>query len=209
MRKKALYAWLVVLIAALFMSGCGGNSGEEKAGGGETSGGGEKAQEEKRMSTPEDTFNMFQEAVSSGEFEKMYDCFSAKQQKNMDAQVPQTQKAISAHLNKSADKERLAKLGITDEKIKNMKGRDLMRVNLAMGQVMAEMFTPKGKPVPDIIKEMQAEIAKTKLISSKINADGKTAVVTVQNPKGKKEDSLMVLENGQWKLEEKEGKKQK
>lgn len=211
MKKRILRAWLVVFIAALFMAGCGGNSGGggDKAGNGETSGGGETAQEEKRMSTPEDTFNMFKEAVASGEFEKMYDCFSSKQQKQYDAQVPQLQKAIAAHLNKPADKAKLSKLGLSDEKIKNMKGRDVMRVSLAMGQVMAEMFTPKGKPVPDTVKEMQAEIAKTKFVSSKINADGKTAVVVVQNPKGKTEDSQMVLENGQWKLEEKESKKQK
>ncbi len=211
MRKRFSGTWALVLMLALLAAGCGGNTKGrgEQSGGGETSGDGETAQEEKRMSTPEDTFNMFKEAVASGEFEKMYDCFSSKQQKQYDAQVPQLQKAIAAHLNKPADKAKLAKLGITDEKIKNMKGRDVMRISLAMGQVMAEMFTPKGKPVPDTVKEMQAEIAKTKLVSSKINADGKTAVVVVQNPKGKTEDSQMVLENGQWKLEEKENKKQK
>lgn len=211
MKKQILRSWLIVLIAMFFMAGCGGGSGGEggQTGGEETSGGGEKKQEEKRLSTPEDTFNAFKDTVANGEFEKMYDFFSSKEQKNMDAQVGQLQKTIGTHFSKPADKEKLKKYGVTDEKLKSMTGRDVMRVSLAMGQAMAEMFTPKGKPVPDTMKEMKDEIAKTKLISSKISADGKTAILAVQNAKGKTEDSQMILENGQWKLQEKESKKGK
>lgn len=179
MKKMVLCTWMVVLIAVLFMAGCGKKVG----------------------STPEDTFNAFHAAIKNDEFEKIYDLLSSKEQKQMDTHVDEVKKILTAHFNKQSDKEALKKYGVTDEKIKNMTGKDVMRVNLAIGQVMTERYAPKGKPAPNTLQEMKDEISKAKLMSAKVGDDGKTAVITVQNAKGKTEESKMILENGQWKMD--------
>lgn len=182
MKKRVVSMCVVAVAVMLTVAGCG-KSGKKAA------------------STPEDTFHAFHTAIANDEFEKIYDLLSAKEQKQMDAHVEEVKRILKAHFNKQGDKEMLKKYGVTDDKINNMTGRDIMRVNLAIGQVMTEKYTPKGKPAPDTIQQMKDEISKAKLVSVKIAEDGKTAVITVQNAKGKTEQSKMVLENEQWKMD--------
>lgn len=189
-RKPVLYgamlfaAWLVAI-------GCGTKPQEKTK---------NETPAEKKQSKPEDTFYAFQDAVKNDEFEKIYDLLSSEGRKESDGQAKQMKEQMVKNPPKPADVEKMKQYGFSKEKMEQLSGKDMMRMSLAMGQMMADAFAPKDKPKPDIFKEMKEDIAKTKLISATVNKDGKTATMTVQNAKGKTEKSLLVLEDGSWKL---------
>ncbi len=154
-----------------------------------------------KTDTPESVFAAFQDHMSKGEFERIYDLFSNEDKKMFDDQAKQFADHQKKQPISANDLALMKKYGVTDVSIANPQGRDMLRISLVSTQLMAAAFTPKGKTPPNVIDEVQKEAAKVKLIGVKKSADGQTAVVTTQDSKGKTQEGKVVFEDGQWKMQ--------
>lgn len=182
MKKRFAGGWAAMLMVAVMVSltGCGGGA--------------------KKAATPEETYKTFLATLNNEEFEKIYDMNSKEQREKMDGQAKKLKETVKKIASNPQQIEKLKKMGVTDAQLKDVTGKDVVRISIAMSQIMMEMFTPKGKPAPDILKEMKGDLAKTKVLSTEISSDGKTAKLMVQNAKGKKVENVLLLEDGEWKL---------
>src|SRR3990167_3013716 len=108
--KRRIWKWqaAVALLVMVLAAGCGG---------------GKKA-------SPDEVFNGFLATLKNGEFEKVYDLHCKAERDKMDGQAKKLSETLGKVASKPEQSEKMKKLGVTDEQLKEVKGRDVVRVSL-------------------------------------------------------------------------------
>lgn len=156
------------------------------------------SQDKYSLSTPKQAFLSLKEAMESGDFEAVYDFLSVQEQKKLDMEIEKLKGSMGSSNFRKEDIEWAKIYGIKEEQLKNLKGRDGLRISFFMFQVFMEAFKSKRKV--NVMDEARKAFKDAVYVKDR-KGESKGIVFVVFQAKKETIEVPYIYENNLWKIQ--------